>query len=352
VSLLVFFVALSTMILAHELGHFLMAKKKGLKVEEFGFGFPPRIWGRRIGETLYSINLLPMGGFVKIWGMEEKVKKERKRAFYHQSKKVQGLILLAGVAMNFLLSVLVFSAVYGIKGIPRKIGAVKVIEVMADSPAEKGGLTEGAVIVSVKHEEEEIPVKNNQEFVEVVGRWSGEAVSLITVDNEELVIVPRKEPPEGEGPLGIVITDSEIIKPPLWQRVPLGIWYGFKEGIFWGKNIALGVGKMLAGIFRGRAPTDVAGPVGIYQASSEILKSDGLLAVIHFFAIISVNLVVVNLLPLPGTDGWHIAVLGFEKIRKKDINQETKRKINQAAMIVLLALFLLILIADLKRFVF
>lgn len=339
------------MIFVHELGHFLIAKKKGIKVEEFGFGYPPRLLGKKIGETTYSFNLIPMGGFVRVWGMEEKVKTEPERAFYYQSKKSQGLVLIAGVVMNFILALLVFGAVYGIKGVPEKMNQVKIIEVMENSPAREAGIVKETTIVSVLSQEKEVKVKTNEDFIEIVSQLAGEEIILKTDQGKEFRVVPRENPPEGEGALGVIITDSELIRHSLEKRIPLGIWYGLKEGIFWGSSIVKGTVKMIADIFKGRVPADVAGPIGIYKASSDIFEESGLLSVIYFFAIVSVNLAVVNLLPVPGTDGWHMGILVFEKLRGKRISWETKRKINQAGMAVLLGLFFLILIADIKRFI-
>jgi len=357
-SFLIFFLALSLMVLAHELGHFLVAKKSGVKVEEFGLGMPPQLWSKRVGETIYSINLIPMGGFVRVWGMEEAVKKEKKRAFYHQPKKVQLFILIAGVAMNFLLAVLVFSLVYGITGVPQKTGYVKVVAVAPNSPAAKAGIKEDEIVLTIEKNGERVKPREAEELIRTAKQWAGETVRLTLAAEEcypdcpgrQVELVPRKNPPSGEGAMGVVIVDTKTVKPPLWQRIPLGVWSGFKEGVFWGREIAVGVTKMIAQLFRGKVPADVAGPVGIYKTSSQIYQQSGLLAVIHFFAVVSVNLVVVNLLPLPGTDGWHVLLLGLERIRNKEINQETKRKINQAGMVFLLILFFLILLADIKRF--
>ena len=357
-AFLIFFVALSIMVFVHELGHFLMAKKQGVKVEEFGFGYPPRLWGKKVGETIYSINLIPMGGFVRIWGMEERVKKEKKRAFYTQTSKSQFLILVAGVAMNFLLAVLVFSLVYGITGVPKKIGKVKIIEVAAGSPAEKAGLKKDLFIVKICQgsfsncrSNKAVEVKHSKDFIEIVRKWAGGEVVLVSEDGREFSVIPRKNPPPGEGALGIIITDSSLVKPPFWRRIPLGIWYGFKDGVFWGGEIAKGVGQMIGGIFKGKIPTGVVGPVGVYVASSDIYRENGLLAAIHFFAVVSVNLVVVNLLPFPGADGWHAGILIIEKIRRQELKEKTKRRLNQAGMIFILLLSFLIIAADIKRFI-
>ncbi|MFH1561092.1 MAG: M50 family metallopeptidase [Patescibacteria group bacterium] len=348
-SLLIFVVALSVMIFAHELGHFLVAKWRGVKVEEFGIGFPPRILSKKIGQTVYSINLLPIGGFVKVWGMDEKVKTDTKHAFYQQSRFSQFLILVAGVAMNFLLAVGVFAVFYGVQGVPESIGKVRIVEVLPGSPAETSGLTAGLEIDSVVGGDQRILTSNNQEFVDFVNQNLDQPLTLYSED-QSFVVTPRSNPPEGQGALGVVIIDSQMVKPALIKRIPLGVWQGIKEGLFWGVNIILGLGQMIVGLFRGQAPTDIAGPIGIYETSNQILNQSGLGAVIHFFAVVSVNLAVVNLLPIPAADGWHLGILALETVRGKEVSRKTKRKVNQIGMVIILTLFVLILLADVKRF--
>ena len=357
-SLLIFLLALSVMILVHELGHFLVSKWKNVKVEEFGLGYPPRVLAKKLGETTYSLNLLPMGGFVRVWGMEGRVKQEKERSFYRQSKKVQVMILIAGVVMNFLASVLVFSVSYGVVGVPRKTGCIRVVEVVEGSPAEQAGVKKEEFILAIRYKDRLTALDDVDKMIKLVKSWGGEEVNFLIggsgeLENEArwLKIIPRRETPEGEGPLGVIISDTEIVKPVLWQRIPLGAWYGIKEGFFWGVNIVGGTFSMIADLFSGRPVSGVAGPVGIYEVSNEIFKESGLLAVVNFFAVVSVNLVVINLLPLPGSDGWHISLLVFEKLRGRPVKKKIKRKINQLGMVFLLVLFLLVLFADVRRLI-
>src|SRR3990167_7784255 len=150
-TLLIFLLILSVLVLVHELGHFLMAKRAGILVEEFGFGLPPRIWGKKIGETIYSVNWLPIGGFVKLFGEDaEPVISSQlsvNRAFFNQKKRVRLAVLIAGGVMNFGLGVVLFSVIYSRLGIPTKTETVRVMEVLADSPAAQAGIKSGEVVV-------------------------------------------------------------------------------------------------------------------------------------------------------------------------------------------------------------
>lgn len=166
-TLLVFLITLSVLVLVHELGHFLVAKKAGIKVEEFGFGYPPRLWGKKIGETVYSINWIPFGGFVKLYGEElqeaekQKGKKapksfvtgQAKNAFWAKSKKARTAVIVAGVLGNFLLAIVCFSVVYSVAGIPTPSGQVKIVGIAQDSPAEKMGLKKDDIILAVDDED-------------------------------------------------------------------------------------------------------------------------------------------------------------------------------------------------------
>src|SRR5258706_2597244 len=159
---LVFLLILSILVLVHELGHFLVEKKLGVKVEEFGFGFPPRVWGKKVGETLYSINLLPIGGFVKLYGEDEagggslhipknnsKSSSDQSRAFFARPIWQRATIVVAGVFMNFLLAVVIFSYLFSVQGVPTPGNTVSIVAVFHNSPAEKAGLKSGDIVVLI-----------------------------------------------------------------------------------------------------------------------------------------------------------------------------------------------------------
>src|SRR5436190_1741352 len=164
-SLVVFFVVLSILVLIHELGHFIAARRAGVLVEEFGFGLPPRIWGKKIGETLYSINALPIGGFVKLYGESAEEGHERSpRSFAYKSKLQRIIVIVAGVFMNLILAIVAFGIVYSFTGIPKPIDGVKIIDVAPSSPAQVAGLLVGDIVKKVNKED----VKLNSEFIKLI----------------------------------------------------------------------------------------------------------------------------------------------------------------------------------------
>ncbi len=341
-DLLIFVLALSVLVLVHEWGHFIAARKTGVKVEEFGLGLPPRIFGKKIKGTIYSLNWLPIGGFCKLYGEDGDGKGTD--AFNHKKPWQKMLIVLGGVIMNLVLAVVIFSVVYTVVGVPVETDRVSIVGISPGSPAEKAGLKENDVILKVNN----VVVKKADGLTEEIGKNKGKKINLVINDNKLVEVEVRENPPEGEGAIGVAISNTEMEKIP-WYRVDQGIVAGFKEAYYWGKIIFGGVVKMIGGLLTGNVPKDVSGPIGMYQATSAINKNQGILAVIHFFGIVSVNLAVVNVLPFPALDGGRIIFVFYEMVTKKKANQKFETIVNNIGMLFLLGLILLITLGDIKR---
>lgn len=353
-SIITFIIVLSILVLVHEAGHYFMAKRAGVWVEEFGFGYPPRVWGKKVGETIYSINLLPFGGFVRLHGenVEEGITKP-KRAFLNRSKKQRVGIITAGVAMNFLLGILAFAIVYSIQGIPITTDKIKVVEVTANSPAQEAGIVAGDVILSVNGEK----VTTNDEFISKIDGLKGKQVIIEiekTSGNEstvkEIKLTPRTETPENEGPVGVVITTSEVYYPPIWQRPFVGAYYGVKDALFWGKIIIVGLGDIIQQLFSGQAPKGVAGPIGIYALTSEAAKF-GILSLINFIGILSINLAVLNILPFPALDGGRLFFIGIESLFGRRVLPKVEATFHLVGMAILILAIIAITISDVRRLI-
>jgi len=350
-TIVVFIVILSILIFVHEFGHFIVAKKTGMKIEEFGFGYPPRIWGKKIGETIYSINALPIGGFVKILGEElgEKVVKEdEKKTFYSKSKKARTAVLLAGVLMNFLLAVVAFSIIYTKIGIPTKTEKVSIVGIAENSPAAEAGFKLGDVVISVDGEK----IKSNESFIQATEEKAGQEMLIGIERGEEsltLLITPREDPPEGEGPLGVVISQMEMKFYPFWQMPIRGSIEGFKEAFAWTRLVLGAFGGMIIRLFTaGEMPRDIAGPVGIFQITSSAVQS-GYLAVLQFLGILSVNLAILNILPFPALDGGRLVFIGYEVVTGRRPKPSLERWINTVGMVFLIFLLFLVTINDIAR---
>jgi regulator of sigma E protease len=350
-SIVVFVLVLSILILAHEFGHFLAARKMGIWVEEFGIGYPPKIWGKKIGKTIYSINLLPLGGFVRLHGeqTEDGVTKP-KEAFVNKSKKARVFVLTAGVVMNFILAIVAFSIVYTFQGIPRETNKVIVSGIASDSPAYQVGIKPEDVITSVDGKK----ITTTNEFVILVEEKKGKEIELGVLQKNggetKVKITPRTNPPEGEGPLGVAITQTEIYFPSLWKRPFLGIYFGFQEAIYWGRAIVGGLGLLVYNLFKGVVPKDVTGPVGIFAITSEVSKF-GILSIINFLGIFSVNLAIINILPFPALDGGRLIFIIIEKMMGKKVVPKVEASIHAIGMAILITLMIAITYFDAKRLI-
>src|ERR1035437_8796959 len=226
VTIIVFLLILSVLVLIHEAGHFFVAKFFGIKVEEFGFGLPPRIFGKKIGETVYSINWLPIGGFVKLFGEEEagagrpnlklktqNIKKgDEKRAFFAKPVWQRALVVFAGVFMNFVLAVVIISILFSAVGVQTPGNKVTIDAVVKAAPAETAGLRTGDVILSV----DKTTVTSAEQLVTYAKKHLGEKLSLKIKDKglmiKDLEITPRKVYPANEGPMGIAISQNVVVR--------------------------------------------------------------------------------------------------------------------------------------------
>jgi regulator of sigma E protease len=360
IAILTSLFVLSLLVLVHELGHFLAAKKAGIKVEEFGLGYPPRLKAVKIGETIYSLNAIPFGGFVRIYGTEDdfgrkgekEAKRDKKRAFGTKSLPVRACVLFAGIFMNFLLAVLAFSLIYFSLGIPQKQGFVRIVGVAGGSPAEQSGMREGDVIKKLKIENEKLEIESNQEFIGIINQNLGQEIALEIEREEEILLVeiaPREKPPEGEGPLGVAISDTKMSQPAILQRSLASLWFGLQETISWAGLIFLGVGQMIYDLlFRSMIPQDITGPVGIVQIAANVVRA-GVFALLQLIGILSVNLAVLNFLPIPALDGGRLLFLAVEAITGKKPQPKVEKWVHMIGLIILLILMLAVTIQDVRR---
>jgi len=349
-SLLSFLLVLSILVLVHESGHYFMAKRAGVWVEEFGFGYPPRVWGKKVGETIYSINLLPFGGFVRLHGenVEEGVTKPN-RAFLHKSKSQRVKIIVAGVIMNFILGIVAFAIVYSIQGVPIITDKVKVVEVSAGSPAETSGIMVGDIIKSVDGD----PVTSNEVFIKKIDELKGREVKINLErgsEPKEIILIPRTEVPDNEGPVGVIITTSEVYFPPVWQRPFVGAYHGTKDALYWGKVIVMGLRDIFVQLFAGQAPRGIAGPIGIYALTSEAAKF-GALTLINFVGILSINLAVLNIIPFPALDGGRLLFIVIESIFGRRVLPKIEAAFHFVGMVILLIAIVAITISDVRRLI-
>lgn len=354
---LIFLIILIILVLIHELGHFIAAKKSGVLVEEFGFGFPPRIFGKKFGETLYSINLVPLGGFVKLYGEEyhegEKKKPDAKhnpkhRAFVHKTPLQKTIIITAGVVMNFILGWVILSFLFT-QGVPTAAGVI-VSSVQKNTPASEAGLMVGDTLVSISHEDTIVEIQSTEDLIKSTQTFADLQTILIVNRAEKIFsvdITPRSNPPKGEGSFGVVIEQKvELMKYP-WYTAP---YYGFIEAASMIKTIAVEILKIPAQFFTKQSTTvEFTGPVGIAKIIGEARKF-GIVALLQITAVLSLNLAVINILPFPALDGGRQVFIFYEWITGKRTNQNLEHYLNLAGIILLLTLSAVITIFDIQKF--
>ena len=357
-TLIAFLLILSVLVLVHELGHFFVAKLFKIKVEEFGFGFPPRVWSKKIGETLYSLNLLPIGGFVKLYGEDEagggkigvskKITKDLSRAFFARPIWQRLLVVVAGVFMNFVLAVVIISFIFATIGAPTPVNEVIVTSIVKDSPADTAGLKPGDVVQSINGKK----IIQSSELISITKENLGEAITLEVKDQKSNVrpvkVTPREKYPSDQGPMGVSIGQKVVVKKYSWYQAPFA---GTKEAVKTSVLIVAGVGQVIGEIVRtGSVPQGVAGPIGIAQLTGEFVHS-GIYAVLSFLALLSLNLAILNVLPIPALDGGRLFFILIEAVTRRKVPAKFESYAHAVGIALLLALIALITIHDVGRLV-
>ncbi len=343
-SFIRFILLLSVLIFVHEGGHFLFAKLFGVAVEEFGFGIPPRVIGKKIKDTIYSLNLLPIGGFVRLKGEAgETLGFGGADSFAIQSKIKRVLIIAAGAFGNFALAWLVFSVLL-VVGTPVSSGKVLVVEVSGGSPAQEAGILPGDLILSLGGQKAETA----KALTDLTNQNLGEP-TVVEIESlgelKSVTLVPRLDPPSGEGSLGVLVQTATEDRVVPWWRAPLE---GFTETARTLGAMVQGFAKAVGDLVRGE-DVQVGGPVAIF-ALSEMFADGGFKSFASFMAILSLNLVVVNLIPIPALDGGRILFITLEAIRGKKLSTRTEHLANSLGFAFLILVIILISIRDVRTF--
>jgi regulator of sigma E protease len=343
ITVIAFFGILAGLILAHELGHFVTAKASRVRVDEFGLGFPPRLLSIKRGETRYSLNAIPLGGFVKMAGEEDP---KVPGSLASKSIGTRLLILSAGSLMNALLPLLLFSIAFMVPH-DTLAGQVVVEEVATSSPAASAGIESGDVILSIN----EKPVRNINDLQRNIYLNLGKEITLLIKHSdsttEDIGVIPRWTPPEGEGAIGVAVRllNPTVISQhyPFWKAIPMGVSECIEAFVIF-KN---GILSMIIGT----TPVAVAGPVGIAQITAEVAKA-GISPLLEFAAFLSINLALINIFPLPALDGGRIVFVLLEWVRRgKRISPKTENVVHLVGFILLMTAILIITYQDIIRII-
>ncbi len=342
-TIVVGIIVLSVLIIIHELGHFITAKAAGVQVEEFGIGFPPRLYGRKWGETLYSINWIPFGGFNKLAG---EVDPSVPRGLARRSYGIRLLVLSGGIIMNLLLPFVLLSVAYMV---PHDIvsGQVVVEEVSPDSPAEMAGIKAGDTIISINDKEVK-SVGDLSRYIQLnLGNEIDVTLEHADATTETVTLTPRWRPPEGEGSVGVLsrTVDAVIVSEsyPPWEAIPLGTRSCIEALVLYKNGII--------GLILGTIPFTPAGPVGIVQVTGEVAHS-GISPVLELTAFISIAIAITQLIPFPALDGGRILFVLLEWVRRgKRVSPKTEGIVHSIGFLILLGLLVLITYQDITRWI-
>ncbi|MFA6386324.1 MAG: RIP metalloprotease RseP [Candidatus Paceibacterota bacterium] len=377
-SIIIFIVIILVLVVSHEFGHFIVAKMNNIRVDEFSFGFPPKIYGKKIGETTYNLNALPFGGYVKIYGenineadllevgfldKEETPEKLElaERSLINKPKYIQALVMVAGVAMNFLVAWLLLSIGF-MSGLPSSVGMaphgaivnnqyLTVTSIVKGSPAEMVGLKIGDKLLaldtttdSTKLLSSNLGAENVQSFIKKHG---GEQVKIEFIrakETKELEVTPINNK-DGVPAIGIAMDTIGTLELPIHRAV----WEGLKLTTDLTISTAVGFYTLISQAIMGKGDMSaVTGPIGIVGVVGDAAKF-GFVYLLSFTALISVNLAVINLLPFPALDGGRLLFLLIEKIKGSRIKPKISNAVNMIGFGLLMLLMVVITYHDITK---
>lgn len=344
------------LVMVHEGGHFFAARRFGIRVEEFGFGLPPKIKGYKKGDTVYSLNWLPIGGFVKIKG-EDGVGENDPDSFANKKIWQRATVLVAGVAMNFVLAAVIFGICFMI-GFPQELGRAKgwgvkitdqrveIMGVVSGSAADVAGIKPGDVLANVngvnietsEQASSELKKKRNQ-TTDVTFKQDGK----IKTTEVFLGDIPGYK----EQGLGVELATLGTVSYPFY----VAFWQGFKEAVFFTKEIVIAFYDLFRNLIVERQlSADVSGPIGMAVITAKVVRL-GLVYILQLIALISINLAILNLLPFPALDGGRLLFLVIEKARGgKPVNRNTENFIHNIGFSLLLVLMVVVAWRDISIF--
>jgi regulator of sigma E protease len=350
------------LIFIHELGHFAVAKWTGMRVDEFAIGFPPRLWSKRKGETLYALNAIPFGGYVRIHGEDPSHQDEDPRSFDKKSVWARMAVVVAGVTMNvlfaFVILVIAFSVGFAsisqdleaIPGATVKNAQVLVSKTQAGSAAEAAGLQPGDLITSFTNSATgtTTEVKTVANLVETTKQFQDNGVRsvIIHLDREGSALDVAAELAADGPPLGVYVQSLATVRVPFWRAPEVAIKeIGAIIGLTW--DALSGFGQRL--FLKAELDPNVSGPVGIYQATGAATQA-GAIPTIFLIVALSINLALLNILPIPALDGGKLLFLLVEAgARKRLLGRRLESAVTFAGFVLLIGLILILSVRDVIR---
>lgn len=343
------------LVFVHELGHFIAAKRLGMRVDEFAIGFGPVIYQQREGETLYSLRLIPLGGFNKIYGMTEDEKDElpfegapieqsglvdTTRAFYNQPVWSRMIVIAAGSVMNFVLPIIIFFGILLTTGYDRPMDKAVIGKVIDNSPAMSAGVISGDRVVSIN----DVNIDKWNDLITVLRKKYEQPVSVVVENNGEyrnVLLVPEYNEKESRSLIGIQQA-TEHIKPGVVEAGKVAVQTTFSIA----KNMIVGLGQMVSG----KSKAEVSGPIGVAQMAGDVART-GISNLLTFAAFLSLNLGIINLLPIPVLDGGHLVDLLIESVRGKPLSGKLRYMVQMVGFAILMGVMIMATASDLGRLI-
>lgn len=321
----------------HEFGHFITAKASGMRVDEFAVGFGPAIAKKRKGETLYSIRAIPLGGYNKIAGMDPEEPLDD-RSFLNKPVWKRFIVIAAGAVFNFLLAIVIFFMIYAVNGIQTPSMEPVVGNMMSNSPAMTAHMTVNDRIVSINGK----PVN---EWTDISKSLQGTANTLVPIVvnrdgvNQELTVIPEAVGNDGRAVIGIN---------PVMNSMPLNVAEAVVQSLHTTGFVLVSMVDGIWSMITGHTNAELAGPIGVAQMAGQVAES-GFANLLQFTALLSLNLGVINLLPIPALDGGHLIVLIIEGITRRRLPAKALQYIQMTGIVILLALFVYATTHDISR---
>ena len=363
IDIIVFLIVLGIVVFVHELGHFVAAKTSGVKVEEFGIGFPPRLFKKKIGETEYFIGAIPFGGMTRIYGMDENdlEKDKDSKAYENKSAWKKLWICAGGIIFNLIFAAVVFYGLVASSGFKseqalifsgyhfpfgKQVNEIMIGQIAPGSPAEGAGLKTYDVVSTING----VPIHGLEQFQSVIVRNKGKEIDIKLQDGRNILVTPRVEYPENEGSLGIGLRELAVLS---YSSVPEKVFVGFLHTYNITHYSLVAMWELISySIVNNSAGTlaySMTGPVGIY-AITKITLAKGLYDTINLIAILSIALGVSNLLPIPAMDGAKLLYIGLQSANRKIFSKELQMRIETFGAFFLIALALFIVCKDFIQF--
>lgn len=351
ITVLIFLAALSILVLVHEFGHFIMARMFGVSVEEFGIGFPPRATGKVFGKTLYSLNWIPLGGFVKLKGEQGEAKNDPD-SFASKSVWKRMVIVVAGVVMNFLFAIVILTIGFSF-GIPQPIRGIQsdaqirdekiiITSIFPDSPAVQAGMKTGDVLESIDGE----VIRDMKKFQKYIQEKKGQSVSLGVARGKEkfsFAVSPRDIPQAKYVGIGIAFEDVGIVSYP--------VHVAFIEAIRLSIAMCGQILSLIGSAIQHLTVSAFMGPVGVAASTGAVAKL-GFSYLVSLVVQLSLGLAMFNILPFPALDGGRALFIVIEKIRRKPVSPNLENMFHTVGFFLLIALVLLVTVQDVRRLFF